>query len=170
MKEVGSQAGENRPPALRPPGGNGRPQFAVKTPRGNFHAIRDWPLVKGFYLGANYGERGRKGVPPREIPNQFVPLHGGAKSANGKPPSGLPDYAPNDLAFYATIPVPTSYMCMGSFHVLSDMLTVHEPRVRSAGLQTRLDDAYFETSRVGDRRSGAWAARRTFSEAAMLNS
>ena len=26
----------------------------------------------------------------------------------------LPDYAPNDLSFYANIPVPTSYMCMGS--------------------------------------------------------
>ena len=28
--------------------------------------------------------------------------------------SKLPDYAPNDLSFYANIPVPTSYMCMGS--------------------------------------------------------
>jgi tetratricopeptide (TPR) repeat protein len=26
----------------------------------------------------------------------------------------LPDYAPNNLSFYANIPVPTSYMCMGS--------------------------------------------------------
>ena len=26
----------------------------------------------------------------------------------------MPDYAPNDLSFYANIPVPTSYMCMGS--------------------------------------------------------
>ena len=27
---------------------------------------------------------------------------------------GIPNYAPNDLSFYANIPVPTSYMCMGS--------------------------------------------------------
>ena len=26
----------------------------------------------------------------------------------------MPGYAPNDLSFYANIPVPTSYMCMGS--------------------------------------------------------
>ena len=26
----------------------------------------------------------------------------------------VPEYAPNDLSFYANIPVPTSYMCMGS--------------------------------------------------------
>ena len=42
---------------------------------------------------------------------------------------------------------------------LSDLLTGLEPRNRSAGLQTRLDDTYFETSRVGDRRSGSWEAR-----------
>ena len=28
--------------------------------------------------------------------------------------NGPVDYAPNDLSFYANIPVPTSYMCMGS--------------------------------------------------------
>ncbi len=41
------------------------------------------------------------------------------RTANGKlatchSQSAVPDYAPNDLSFYANIPVPTSYMCMGS--------------------------------------------------------
>jgi tetratricopeptide (TPR) repeat protein len=30
------------------------------------------------------------------------------------PKSGIPDYAPSDLSFYANIPTPCSYMCMGS--------------------------------------------------------
>ena len=41
-----------------------------------------------------------------ERPAQFIPPNCG-----GKAPV---DYAPNDLSFYANIPVPTSYMCMGS--------------------------------------------------------
>ncbi|HZI31040.1 MAG TPA: DUF5107 domain-containing protein, partial [Candidatus Binatia bacterium] len=41
-----------------------------------------------------------------EIPTQYIPPNSG-----GKAPV---DYAPNDLSFYANIPVPTSYMCMGS--------------------------------------------------------
>jgi len=77
-------------------------------------SMSEYPLARGFYYGVDYGERGRKGIPPGEIPNQFVPPHCGAKSANGNQPSGIPDYAPNDLSFYANIPVPTSYMCMGS--------------------------------------------------------
>ena len=36
------------------------------------------------------------------------------KSAIGNRQSAIPNYAPNDLSFYANIPVPTSYMCMGS--------------------------------------------------------
>jgi len=50
----------------------------------------------------------------------------------------------------------TSGWLLGSGLVFSDLLTAHEPPHRSAGLQIRLDDAYFETSRVGDRRSGSW--------------
>ncbi|TAL07550.1 MAG: DUF5107 domain-containing protein, partial [Verrucomicrobia bacterium] len=56
--------------------------------------------------GVNYGKRGRKGVPKAEYPSNFIPPNCG-----GKAPV---DYAPNDLSFYANIPVPTSYMCMGS--------------------------------------------------------
>jgi len=61
-------------------------------------SMSDYPLASGFYYGVNYGGRGRKGIPPCEIPKQFVPLQ----------------CAPNDLSFYANIPVPTSYMGMGS--------------------------------------------------------
>jgi tetratricopeptide (TPR) repeat protein len=69
-------------------------------------SMSEYPLAKGFYYGVNYGERGRKGVPRNEVPAQFIPPHAG-----GKAPV---HYAPNDLSFYANIPVPTSYMCMGS--------------------------------------------------------
>jgi tetratricopeptide (TPR) repeat protein len=69
-------------------------------------SMSDYPLAQGFYYGVNYGERGRKGVSQNEIPSQFVPTNSGGKAAV--------DYAPNDLSFYANIPVPMSYMSMGS--------------------------------------------------------
>ena len=75
-------------------------------------SMSEYPLAKGFYYGVNYSERGRNGVPPNEIPKQFIPPHcdnSKLKIKNSK----LPGYAPNDLSFYANIPVPTSYMCMG---------------------------------------------------------
>jgi len=76
-------------------------------------SMSEYPLAQNFYYGVNYGERGQKGIPQNEIPSQFVPPHCGnskLKTQNSK----LPKYAPNDLSFYANIPVPTSYMCMGS--------------------------------------------------------
>ena len=76
-------------------------------------SMSEYPLAKGFYYGVNYGERGRKGIPATEVPGQFIPPH----CANSKfkiQNSKLPNYTPNDLSFYANIPVPTSYMCMGS--------------------------------------------------------
>jgi tetratricopeptide (TPR) repeat protein len=69
-------------------------------------SMSEYPLAKGHYYGVDYGERGRSGIPPGEIPAQFVPPHCGGKTGAS--------YAPNDLSFYANIPVPTSYMCMGS--------------------------------------------------------
>ncbi len=69
-------------------------------------SMSEYPLAKDRYYGVNYGERGCKGVPANEVPRQYIPPDGGGKS----PAS----YAPNDLSFYANIPVPTSYMCMGS--------------------------------------------------------
>jgi tetratricopeptide (TPR) repeat protein len=76
-------------------------------------SMSEFPHAQGFYYGVNYGERGRKGIPEHEIPRQFVPPH--CRSAKTKARNaGVPDYAPNDLSFYANIPVPTSYMCLGS--------------------------------------------------------
>jgi len=62
-------------------------------------ATSSFPLCDSYYYGVNYGERGRSGVPAEEQPLKFVP-----------PGS----YPPNDLRWYANIPVPTSYMAMGS--------------------------------------------------------
>jgi tetratricopeptide (TPR) repeat protein len=78
-------------------------------------SMSEYPMAKGIYYGVNYGQRGRTGIPANEIPNQFVPPHANnSKSAIGSQQSAIPAYAPNDLSFYANIPVPTSYMCMGS--------------------------------------------------------
>jgi tetratricopeptide (TPR) repeat protein len=58
-----------------------------------------FPLCDGLYYGVDYGKRGKNGVPAGERPRDFVPLG---------------DYPANDLSWYANIPVPTSYMAMGS--------------------------------------------------------
>lgn len=68
-------------------------------------AVSAYPHCEGFYYGVDYGTRGKEGVPVDELPSNFVPAHGGGQS---------PDYAPNDLSWYANIPVPTSYMCIGT--------------------------------------------------------
>lgn len=62
-------------------------------------AITSFPLSDGFYYGVDYGERARSGIPEGEKPRMFVP--------DGS-------YPPNDLSWYANIPVPTSYMVTGS--------------------------------------------------------
>ena len=62
-------------------------------------ALTTYPLSEGTYYGINYGARVYDGVPDNEQPSQFVP--------DGS-------YAPNDLGWYANIPVPTSYMIVGS--------------------------------------------------------
>lgn len=58
-------------------------------------AISTYPLSHGHYYGVDYEERARNGVPADELPRMFVP--------DGS-------YPPNDLGWYANIPVPTSYM------------------------------------------------------------
>ncbi len=66
------------------------------------HAKRatcEYPLCQGHYYGVDYGTRGRKGVPSGERPPHYLP-------------PDAPSYSPNDLSWYANIPVPTSYMCM----------------------------------------------------------
>jgi tetratricopeptide (TPR) repeat protein len=62
-------------------------------------AITEYPLSQNVYYGIDYAERARKGVPVEEMPSQFSP--------DGS-------YPPNDLGWYANIPVPTSYMIAGS--------------------------------------------------------
>jgi tetratricopeptide (TPR) repeat protein len=62
-------------------------------------AITEYPLSQRKYYGVDYGERARTGVPAAEMPHQFVPDS---------------SYPPNDLGWYANIPVPTSYMMVGS--------------------------------------------------------
>jgi tetratricopeptide (TPR) repeat protein len=62
-------------------------------------AITEYPLSESVYYGIDYAERARKGVPVEEMPSQFLP--------DGS-------YSPNDLGWYANIPVPTSYMIVGS--------------------------------------------------------
>lgn len=79
-----------------------------------------YPLCTGVYYGVNYAERAAKGVPRDERPPAFIPPHcrrtsvpSGCATSGREPDQGL-DYAPNDLSWYANIPVPTSYMCQGS--------------------------------------------------------
>jgi tetratricopeptide (TPR) repeat protein len=62
-------------------------------------AVTEFPLSQGSYYGINYGERAAHGVPEDEKPAHFVP--------DGS-------YPPNDLSWYANIPVPTSYMIANS--------------------------------------------------------
>ncbi|QNI34789.1 DUF5107 domain-containing protein [Alloacidobacterium dinghuense] len=62
-------------------------------------AVTEYPLSHGVYYGIDYGERARNGVPESEKPRHFVP--------DGS-------YPPNDLGWYANIPVPTSYMIVDS--------------------------------------------------------
>jgi tetratricopeptide (TPR) repeat protein len=77
-------------------------------------SMSEYPLAQGHYYGVNYARRGRTGIPPLERPAQFIPPHCAANSNRQLPKGKVPAYAPNDLSFYANIPVPTSYMCMGS--------------------------------------------------------
>lgn len=62
-------------------------------------AVTKFPSSLGTYYGINYGERALHGVPAEEKPANFVP--------DGS-------YPPNDLSWYANIPVPTSYMIVNS--------------------------------------------------------
>ena len=63
-------------------------------------ATDTYPLSSGRYYGVDYAKRAKDGVPDHERPRQFAPRAG--------------DSAANDLSWYANIPVPTSYMVMGS--------------------------------------------------------
>ncbi|PAW78199.1 MAG: DUF5107 domain-containing protein [Verrucomicrobia bacterium Tous-C9LFEB] len=71
-------------------------------------ATSEYPLCQGSYYGVDYHNRAQHGIPEHERPAQFPPRHHASSSAK------FPRYAPNDLSWYANIPVPTSYMCLGS--------------------------------------------------------
>ncbi|HVU34673.1 MAG TPA: DUF5107 domain-containing protein, partial [Opitutaceae bacterium] len=89
-------------------------------------AMSAYPRCRDHYYGIDYGRRARDGVPAAEIPRQFTPpwapkparTNEAAANASGngqtRRDNPLPAYAPNDLSWYANIPVPTSYMAMGS--------------------------------------------------------
>ena len=62
-------------------------------------AISAFPLCQGRYYGVDYGKRGREGAPQQDMPAKF------------RPPG---TYPANDLSWYANIPAPTSYMCLGT--------------------------------------------------------
>ena len=62
-------------------------------------AMSKYPLCEGEYYGVNYGARAKSGIPAAERPDNFIPPG---------------TYPPNDISWYANIPVPTSYMAMGS--------------------------------------------------------
>lgn len=62
-------------------------------------AMSTFPQCSGRYYGVDYAARAKDGVPLEETPRKFVPPG---------------TYAANDLSWYANIPVPTSYMCMGT--------------------------------------------------------
>ena len=66
-------------------------------------AVSTFPLCDDKYYGVNYGERARSGVPESESPRQFRPQSDHEVNC-----------AANDLSWFANIPVPTSYMCMGT--------------------------------------------------------
>ncbi len=62
-------------------------------------AISTFPCCTDKYYGVDYAGRAQHGVPENEVPRQFRP--------DGS-------YAANDLSWFANIPVPTSYMCLGT--------------------------------------------------------
>ena len=78
-------------------------------------ALSTFPLCSGHYYGVDYAARAKSGVPPGEIPRQYVPPHCSISNLKSEiSDASQPAYSPADLSWYANIPVPTSYMCMGS--------------------------------------------------------
>lgn len=62
-------------------------------------AMSTFPRCGGSYYGVDYAERARSGRPAGEAEPLFKPTG---------------EYPADDLSWYANIPVPTSYMCMGT--------------------------------------------------------
>jgi hypothetical protein len=53
-------------------------------------------------------------VPAAERPRLFPPVHGESGGKGRRKRGGIPASRPDDLSWYANIPVPTSYMAVGS--------------------------------------------------------
>lgn len=62
-------------------------------------SMSEFPLCAASYYGVDYANRASHGTLSHELPT-------------GNVPTGA--YPPNDLSWYANIPIPTSYMCMGT--------------------------------------------------------
>lgn len=62
-------------------------------------ATSTYPHCSDRYYGVDYHGRAVNGVPTDEMPSRWVPTG---------------EYSPDDLSWYANIPVPTSYMCTGT--------------------------------------------------------
>ncbi len=80
-------------------------------------AMSTFPLSRGRYYGVDYAARARGGVPPDEQPRLYRPEPQPSAKGRSKPADALsdpPTARPDDLSWYVNIPVPTSYMCMGS--------------------------------------------------------
>lgn len=67
-----------------------------------------YPHCEGSYYGVDYAKRAKEGVAREQWPTDFVPANVSGIT------SEVPEYKANDLTWYANIPVPTSYMCVGS--------------------------------------------------------
>jgi len=80
-------------------------------------ATSQYPLCQGSYYGVDYATRAKNGVPESEWPTNFIPpaCKESPLPVRGEGPGeGALSSAPNDLSWYANIPVPTSYMCIGT--------------------------------------------------------
>ena len=76
-------------------------------------SMSEYPLCSGLLLRRElWRARTRRRARRAKRPRQFVPPH--CRKPGLELRRRAPDYAPNDLSWYANIPVPTSYMCMGS--------------------------------------------------------
>lgn len=81
-------------------------------------ALSSFPYCTGTYYGVDYAARARDGIPPAELPRQYLPPHcrQGQRPAPGRRSAapGSPACRADDLTWYANIPVPTSFMCLDS--------------------------------------------------------
>ncbi|HUG12306.1 MAG TPA: DUF5107 domain-containing protein [Opitutaceae bacterium] len=77
-------------------------------------AMSDFPLCHGRYYGVDYAKRAKEGNPADEVPRLHLPPHCSIENRESKIENDRPAYRPDDLSWYANIPVPTSFMCVGS--------------------------------------------------------